>query len=113
VAVIDGIVVAYGATFTYRNRECYKGIAEFSVYVDAKYRRNGVGKLTLAGLIEASERAGFWKLVSRIFPENTGVRALNKSMGVREVGVYDKHGQLDGIWRDVIIVERLIPANLR
>jgi L-amino acid N-acyltransferase YncA len=113
VAEIVGKVVAYGATFIYRNRECYKGIAEFSVYVDRHYRKRGVGQRTLTGLIEASEKAGFWKLVSRIFPENTAVRALNKLMGVREVGVYEKHGQLDGIWRDVIIVERLIPANLR
>jgi L-amino acid N-acyltransferase YncA len=29
-----------------------------------------------------------------------------------EVGVYEKHGQLDGVWRDVVIVERLIEANL-
>jgi L-amino acid N-acyltransferase YncA len=113
VAEIGGIVAAYGATFTYRNRECYKGIAEFSVYVERDYRRRGVGQRTLAGLIEASEKAGFWKLVSRIFPENAPVRALNKLMGVREVGVYEKHGQLDGVWKDVIIVERLIPANIR
>jgi phosphinothricin acetyltransferase len=112
VAENDGIVVAYGATFPYRNRECYKGIAEFSVYVDRNHRKRGVGQKTLAGLIAASEKAGYWKLVSRIFPENAPVRALNKLMGVREVGVYEKHGQLDGVWRDVIIVERLIPANI-
>jgi L-amino acid N-acyltransferase YncA len=112
VAELDGTVVAYGATFTYRNRDCYMGIAEFSVYVDSHYRRRGVGQRTLAGLIEASEKAGFWKLVSRIFPENAPVRALNKLMGVREVGVYEKHGKLDGVWKDVIIVERLIAAKI-
>jgi L-amino acid N-acyltransferase YncA len=64
-------------------------------------------------LIEASEKAGFWKLVSRIFADNTAVRSLNRAMDVREVGVYEKHGQLDGVWRDVIIVERLIPANIK
>jgi L-amino acid N-acyltransferase YncA len=110
---VDGNVAAYGATFTYRNRECYKGIAEFSVYVDRNHRRRGLGRVALTALIEASEKAGLWKLVSRIFPENTAVRALNRTMGVREVGVYEKHGQLDGVWRDVIIVERLILANIR
>jgi L-amino acid N-acyltransferase YncA len=109
---VEGEVVAYGATFTYRNRECYRGIAEFSVYVDQNHRKRGVGRLALSALIEASEKAGLWKLVSRIFPENTAVRALNNTMGIREVGVYEKHGQLDGIWRDVIIVERLILANI-
>jgi L-amino acid N-acyltransferase YncA len=107
-----GNVIAYAATFLYRPRECYKGVAEFSVYVDRSARQRGAGRLALEALIEASEKAGFWKLVSRIFADNTAVRSLNRAMGVREVGTYEKHGQLDGVWRDVIIVERLIPANI-
>ena len=66
----------------------------------------------MSALIEAAAQAGFWKLVSRVFIENTGSRALIASMGFREVGTYEKHGKLDGIWRDVVIVERLIPVNL-
>ena len=34
------------------------------------------------------------------------------SLGFREVGVYEKHGKLDGVWRDVVIVECLLAANL-
>lgn len=105
-------VIAFGATFLYRPRDCYKGVAEFSVYVDESARQRGAGKLALAALFEASEKAGFWKLVSRIFADNHAVRSLNRAIGVREVGVYEKHGQLDGVWRDVIIVEWLIPANI-
>jgi L-amino acid N-acyltransferase YncA len=59
-------------------------------------------------LIEAAGRAGFWKLLSRVFPENTASRALVRELGFREVGVYEKHGRLNGEWRDVVIVERLI-----
>ena len=51
---------------------------------------------------------GFWKLVSRVFVENSASRALLKAVGFREVGTYEKHGQLDGVWRDVVIVERLL-----
>jgi phosphinothricin acetyltransferase len=58
-------------------------------------------------------RAGFWKLLSRVFTDNIGSRALIRSLGFREVGIYEKHGCLDGVWRDVVIVERLIPANLQ
>jgi phosphinothricin acetyltransferase len=72
----------------------------------------GAGRLALAELLRAAEVRGFWKLVSRIFPENTASRALVRSMGFREVGVYEKHARLDGVWRDVIVVERLIPAGL-
>ncbi len=109
----DGQVIAFASTSTYRPRECYSGIAEFSVYVAREARGRGAGKLAMTALIEAAERAGFWKLVSRVFPENMASRALLKSLGFREVGVYEKHGKLDGVWRDVVIVERLIPSNLK
>ncbi len=63
-------------------------------------------------LIDAVRPAGIWKLVSRIFIENTASRKLMASVGFREVGIYEKHAQLDGQWRDVVIVELLIPENL-
>ena len=66
----------------------------------------------MEALIREAQAAGFWKLVSRIFPENTASRALVRSVGFREVGVYEKHARLDGVWKDVIIVERLIRENL-
>jgi L-amino acid N-acyltransferase YncA len=103
-----GGVVAFAATFTYRPRECYAGIAEVSVYVARAYRRRGAGRIALETLIQAAKEAGFWKLLSRIFPENLASRGLVRQLGFREVGVYEKHGQLDGQWRDVVIVERLV-----
>jgi L-amino acid N-acyltransferase YncA len=108
----DGTIVAFAATFPYRARECYAGIAEFSVYVARQARGQGLGRMAMSALIDAAACAGFWKLVSRVFVENTGSRALLTSVGFREVGTYRKHAKLDGVWRDVIIVERLIDANL-
>ena len=107
-----GEVVAFAATSRYHERECYAGIAEASVYVARAARGRGVGRLARGELIGAAEQAGFWKLLSRVFPENAASRGLIRSMGFREVGVYEKHGKLDGQWRDVVIVERLIPGNL-
>ncbi len=105
-------VIAFASTSTYRPRDCYAGIAECSAYVKREARGQGAGRSVLAALLAAAEEAGFWKLVSRVFVENTASRALIGSQGFREVGLYEKHGKLDGVWRDVIIVERLIPANL-
>lgn len=110
VVVVDGgQVIAFASTSTYRPRECYNGIAECSVYVAREARGRGAGKLALAKLMEVAAQAGFWKLLSRIFPENQSSLKLVRSLGFREVGVYENHGQLDGIWRNVVIVERLLP----
>ncbi len=107
VAEQDGEVIAFAATSTYRPRDCYRGIAEFSVYVARPWRGRGVGRDVLAALLTASQQAGFWKLVSRVFVENTASRRLLAALNFREVGIYEKHGQLDDVWHDVVIVERL------
>ncbi|MBA2677714.1 MAG: N-acetyltransferase [Ktedonobacteraceae bacterium] len=109
----DGRVIAFASTSTYRDRACYAGIAEFSVYVHRDWRKRGVGRVTLEALLQEAEQAGFWKMVSRVFVENTASRALLRSLGFREVGIYEKHGKSDGVWRDVVIVERLFPSNLQ
>jgi putative N-acetylmannosamine-6-phosphate epimerase/L-amino acid N-acyltransferase YncA len=108
-----GQIAGFASTSTYRPRSCYAGIAEFSVYVARSHRGRGVGRLAMEALLDAVEAAGFWKLVSRVFVENTASRALLRGLGFREVGTYEKHGKLDDVWRDVVVVERLIPANLR
>jgi len=100
-------------TSSYRPRDCYAGIAEFSVYVARGSRGRGVGRVALEGLIVAARGAGLHKLVSRIFPENVASRALCRALGFREVGVYEKHGQLEGAWRDCVIVERRLQASPR
>jgi len=108
VAVRDGEVVGFAWTSPYRARACYSGIAEFSVYVERQARRAGVGHALLERLIGECQARGFWKLVSRIFPENTASRLLCRALGFREVGIYQRHGRLDGVWRDCVIVERLL-----
>jgi phosphinothricin acetyltransferase len=104
----DGEVVAWASAGTYRARPCYDPIAEHSVYVARACRGRGVGRVALNALIGAAEEMGFLKLVSRIFPENESSRALHRACGFREVGVYRRHGKLDGAWRDCVIVERLL-----
>lgn len=113
VAEDGGRVLAFASTSTYRPRDCYAGIAEFSVYVAREARGRGAGRVVMAALIADAERAGFWKLVSRVFPQNTASLGLLKSVGFREVGRYEKHAKLDGVWLDVVIVERLLAANFR
>lgn len=104
----DGGLLAFASSSAYRSRDCYAGVAEFSVYVGRRHRGTGAGRAAMIALIEAATAVGFWKLVSRIFPENGPSLALMARMGFREVGTYRRHGKLDGQWRDCVIVERLL-----
>jgi L-amino acid N-acyltransferase YncA len=104
----EGEIVAWAVAHRYRERAAYAGVGEFSVYVARDERGRGHGRTAVQGLIDECERRGLWKLLSRVFPENEASLALCRSLGFREVGVYRRHAQLDGKWRDVVIVERLL-----
>jgi L-amino acid N-acyltransferase YncA len=100
--------VAFAASFPYGDRACYSGIGEFSVYVRRDHRGRGAGRAVLAALMEAAIVAGLHKLTSQVFPENIASRVLLKGLGFAEIGIHRRHGRLDGVWRDCVIVERLL-----
>ena len=108
VADRGGQIVAWASAGSYRNRPAYAGVAEHSVYVARDARGTGAGRAALEGLIREYAQRGFWKIVSRIFPENTASIRLHERCGFRVVGVYRRHGKLEGEWRDCVIVERLL-----
>jgi L-amino acid N-acyltransferase YncA len=107
----DGQVVSFAWVSSYRDRPCYSGVGEHSVYADRGARRGGAGTAALVALCEEARRRGFWKLVSRIFVHNEPSRALHLKLGFREVGVYRRHAQLDGEWIDCVIVEKLLTGD--
>jgi phosphinothricin acetyltransferase len=104
----DGEVVAWASAGAYRARPAYAGVAEHSVYVARSARGSGAGRVALEALCRTYAERGFWKIVSRIFPENTASLALHERCGFRVVGVYRRHGKLEDAWRDCVIVERLL-----
>jgi L-amino acid N-acyltransferase YncA len=101
-------VVAWAGAGAYRSRPAYAGVVEHSVYVARSARGSGAGRVALEALCRAYAERGFWKIVSRIFPENTASLALHERCGFRVVGTYRRHGRLDGAWRDCVIVETLL-----
>jgi len=108
VAERDGRIVAWATAGPYRSRAAYAGVAEHSVYVARAARGAGAGRAALEAFCAAYAQRGFWKVVSRIFPENTASLALHERCGFRVVGVYRRHGKLEGAWRDCVIVERML-----
>ena len=81
-------------------------MAEASIYVGEAYRGRGTGQALLQALIENSEKIGIWTLQAGIFPENNTSLALVSKYGFRQVGIREKLGKMNGIWRDVVLLER-------
>jgi len=106
VAFQDGAVTGWGALSAVSSRCVYEGVAEDSVYVSETARGRGVGKALLAELVAAADRDGIWTVQAGIFPENTASVALHAACGFRTVGIRERLGRLDGVWRDVVLMER-------
>mgnify|MGYP003681949572 CR=1 FL=1 len=106
VARRQGQIVGWAALAPVSPRPAYAGVAEVSIYVTASARRQGVGKALLQALVQASEQAGIWTLQAGVFPENEASMALHRSCGFRLVGYRERLGELNGVWRDVVLLER-------
>ena len=106
VAERDGRVVGWIALAPVSSRCCYAGVAEVSAYVAEEARGHGAGTALLAKLIESSERAGLWTLETGVFPENEPSIRLLQRFGFRVVGTRERIGQMHGMWRDVVFLER-------
>jgi L-amino acid N-acyltransferase YncA len=105
-----GELLGWAALGPISSRAVYRGVGEVSIYVDPAVARKGLGRVLLEGLIELSEREGFWALRAGIFPENVASTALHGSCGFALVGVSRRIGQMqDGRWRDVLLYERRSP----
>jgi L-amino acid N-acyltransferase YncA len=108
VGELDGEVVGWAALSPTSKRPCYGGVAEDSVYVAEDARGQGVGTSALRALIEGAQSAGIWTIQTSIFPENEASIALHRQCGFRIVGIRVAIGQLDGIWRDTVLMERRV-----
>ena len=106
VAELDGTVVGWAAAAPVSNRECYVGVAETSVYVTETARGRGVGKALLHRQVTEADRSGLWTLQTSVFPENRASIALHHSAGYRTLAVRPRIAQLDGVWRDTVLLER-------
>lgn len=105
-AVLDGQVVGWAALSAVSSRPVYRGVADVSIYIAKNARGKGVGHQLLQRLVAESEQQGFWTLQAGIFPENQASMALHRRNGFQQLGVHNKLGQLNGEWRDVVLMER-------
>jgi L-amino acid N-acyltransferase YncA len=107
----DGRLAGWVALSAVSRRPVYAGVAEVSIYIAAAVRGQGVGRALLTALVEASERAGFWTLQAGIFPENIASVRLHAACGFKLIGRRERIGQLAGVWRDTLLMERRTPGG--
>ena len=106
VALSGGQVIGWAALSSVSERCVYAGVTEGSVYVAAAARGRGVGQALLEELIRRSEETGIWTIQAGIFPENEASVRLHERVGFRVVGLRKRLGQREGVWRDVLLLER-------
>ena len=106
VATNNEQILGWAALSPISNRQVYSGVAEVSVYVADQSQGKGVGQKLLSHLITESENNNIWMLQAGIFPENIGSIQLHKKNGFRKLGIRDKLGKMNGVWRDVALMER-------
>ena len=102
----SGMVKAWAALAPVSVRDCYRGVAEVSIYVATESAGQGIGSKLMARLIEESECNGIWSLYSSIFPENQATLKLHLKHGFREVGIRERIARRDDRWRNTLILER-------
>jgi L-amino acid N-acyltransferase YncA len=108
VAVDNGTVVGWAGLLPTSTRPCYAGVVEDSVYVGEDGRGRGVGRALLERLLDGADRAGLWTVQASIFTDNAASVELHRRCGFREVGTRERIGQLDGAWRDTVLMERRV-----
>jgi phosphinothricin acetyltransferase len=106
VAELDDRVIGWAALGPVSSRWSYRGVAESSVYVGRDHHGRGVGRALMEELIEKSEGAGIWTIQTSVFPENAASLNLHHAVGFRVVGVRERIGKRDGLWRDTVLLER-------
>jgi L-amino acid N-acyltransferase YncA/DNA-binding transcriptional ArsR family regulator len=111
IAELDGEIVGWTAAAPASPRDCYRGVAETSLYVAASHRGRGVGKALLYKQVTEADMAGLWTLQTAIFTENRASIALHRSAGYRIVGLRERIAQRDGAWHDNVFMERRSPRN--
>ncbi|HEX8120405.1 MAG TPA: arsinothricin resistance N-acetyltransferase ArsN1 family A [Solirubrobacteraceae bacterium] len=108
VAERDDAVAGFARISPYSDRCVYDGVGVHGVYVAREARGTGLGRELLGAVCAEAERAGLYKLTARIFADNAASLAAHRAAGFEEVGVQRRHGRLDGEWKDVVLVERLL-----
>ena len=106
VAELNGVVIGWAALSAVSKRFVYSGVAEVSLYVSSVHSGKGTGYLLLSELINKSEQEGIWTLQAGVFPENQASINIHLKNDFKKLGLREKLGKMNGLWRDILLMER-------
>ncbi len=109
VAERDGTVVGWVAVSRVSRRPAYRGVVEHSIYVDAGARGSGVGRTLMEALVAEAPDHDIWTIQTSVIEANQASLRLHETLGFRVVGRRERIAQLDGAWRDTLLLELRLP----
>ncbi len=109
----SGKLMGFGSYGTFRAWPAYRYSVEHSVYVDARFRRRGVGRLILQQLIEAAHGQDYHLLVGAIDATNQASIALHEKLGFSYCGTIRQAGFKFGRWLNLSFYQLTLTTPMR
>jgi phosphinothricin acetyltransferase len=108
-----GELMGFASYGQFRERPAYKYTVEHSVYVDARFRGQGVGRALLTAVIAAAERQDYHVMVGGIDASNGASIRLHESLGFTHCGTVRQSGFKFGRWLDLALYQKILatPAS--
>jgi len=112
VAAEGDTVLGYAYCNWFKPRPAYRFSAEDSIYLAPEAQGRGLGRVLLAELCAAAQRAGVRKLIAVIGDSgNTGSVGLHRATGFDHVGTIGACGFKFNRWLDIVLMEKALGAG--
>ena len=105
-----GELMGFASYGPFRAWPAYKYSIEHSVYVDARFRGQGVGRRLMHLVIEAAQAQGYHMMIGGIDAENAASIALHQSLGFSRCASIRHAGFKFGRWLDLDFYQLILPT---
>lgn len=104
------ILMGFATYGTFRIHAAYQYSVEHSVYVDVRFRGQGIGKRLLTELIRLAQQQNYHTLIGGIDAENKVSIALHQSLGFTYCGKIEQAGFKFDRWLDLEFYQLILPT---
>jgi phosphinothricin acetyltransferase len=108
-----GELMGFASYGTFRAWPAYKYTVEHSVYVDARFRRRGIGTRLLTETIGAAQRQNYHVLVGCVDGANSVSIHLHEAAGFTRCGTIRQAGFKFGRWLDMVFYQLVLATPVK